>query len=267
MKDINTISSLNDKSIQEFINLKSFHLEKENLICAQSEKVILKLLKTRYKIKKLLATPEFFLEHYSLIKNKSPEIILIEANKELLAKIIGFNHHKGVFALAEKPPFIPLDKLDNNVLVLNGLTSPENVGTLCRTASAFNINSLIFDKKSASPYLKRSIRVSMGNIFQLKVHLSNNLKDDLKALKGRDYRVIGTGNEAFSKPISTKYFHSKNALIIGSEGHGIDLEVKALCDTVLKIQVNETVKHLNAAAAGAIFLHEVSRSICPTKDY
>ena len=74
-----------------------------------------------------------------------------------------------------------------------------------------------------------------------------------------DYNIIGTGNEEDSKPISSQYFQGKNALIIGSEGHGMDLEIRALCHHILKIKINDEVKHLNAAAAGAIFLHEATR--------
>ncbi len=260
MKNIKTILSLEEPLISEFINLKNFYLEKEDYICAQSEKVVLKLLKSQITIKKILASEDFFHAYYKLIKELNPNIILMTASKKLLSKIIGFNHHKGVFALAEKPPFTPINKLDSNILIFNGLTSPENIGTLCRTAAAFNINSLIFDKKSASPYLKRSIRVSMGNIFKLKVHYSDDLERDLIAIRKMDYNIIGTGNEEDSKPMSAQYFQGKNALIIGSEGHGMDSEIRALCHHILKIKINDEVKHLNAAAAGAIFLHEATRS-------
>ncbi len=255
-----TISTLDDPSIKEFINLKNFCLEKENSICAQSEKVILKLLNSHINIKKILASEDFFKAYYHLIKKRDSKIELLLANKSLLSQIIGYNHHKGVFALAEKPPFTPIPNLGPNILIFNGLTSPENVGTLCRTAAAFNINSLIFDHKSASPYLKRSIRVSMGNVFKLKIHYSHNLEEDLRSIKAMGYQVIGTGNEVDSKPMTSQYFQGKNALIIGSEGHGMDLEIRALCNHTLKIKINEEVKHLNASAAGAIFLHEASKS-------
>ncbi len=260
MENIKNISSLDDSLIKEFIDLKNFYLDQENNICAQSEKVVLKLLNSKVTIKKILASKDFFDTYYHFIKRRDANTILLEADKALLTKIIGYNHHKGVFALAEKPPFVPIQELGSNILIFNGLTSPENIGTLCRTAAAFNINSLIFDQKSASPYLKRSIRVSMGNVFKLKIYYSDNLERDLITIKAMNYQLIGTANETDSKPMTAQYFQGKNALIIGSEGHGMDPEIKALCHHTLKIKINDEVKHLNAAAAGAIFLHEASRS-------
>ena len=260
MEKAKVISNLDDPLIKEFINLKNFSLEKENNICAQSEKVVLKLLNSEIIIKKILASGDFFQAYHHLIKKSHSNIELLLANKSLLSKIIGYNHHKGVFALAEKPPFTPISQLGSNILIFNGLTSPENTGALCRTAAAFNINSLVFDHKSASPYLKRSIRVSMGNVFKLKIHYSHNLERDLETIKEMGYQVLGTGNEINSKPMNLQYFQGKNALIIGSEGHGMDPEIRALCNHTLKIKINDEVQHLNAAAAGAIFLHEASKS-------
>ena len=260
MENAKVISSLGDPLIKEFINLKNFELEKENTICAQSEKVVLKLLNSQLSVKKILASHDFYQSNYDLIKKHRSNVNLLLASRSLLSEIIGYNHHKGVFAIAKKPPFAPITQLGPNILIFNGLTSPENVGTLCRTAAAFNINSLIFDQKSTSPYLKRSIRVSMGNVFKLKIHYSDNLERDLSTLIQMDYQVIGTGNETDSKPMTSQYFQGKNALIIGSEGHGIAPEIKALCHFTLKIKINDEVKHLNAAAAGAIFLHEASKN-------
>ena len=69
--------------------------------------------------------------------------------------------------------------------------------------------------------------------------------------------------KSFLNPFLQSFLEVKVPLIIGSEGHGIDPEIKASCNTILKIQVNSDVMHLNAASAGAIFLHEASRSFNP----
>jgi tRNA G18 (ribose-2'-O)-methylase SpoU len=137
---------------------------------------------------------------------------------------------------------------------LNGLTSPENVGAIVRTAAAFNVNSLIYDKKSCSPYLRRCIRVSMGNIFQLKVFESENLEDDLIKLKKLNYSIYSTANISGSVDYTNYSYPQKSALIVGSEGHGIDQNILNASDVILKIPINEEVAHLNASNAASIFL-------------
>ncbi len=254
------VRSLNDPNIVEFLNLKEFNSKNKNLICAQSEKVVLKLLKSPYKVLKILSFKDFFIQNQFLLSQKSVHEQLF-AGKDLLKKIIGHNHHQGVFALANRPMFRPLDCLGYKILILNGLTSPENVGALSRTAAAFNINSLIIDNKTVDPYLKRCIRVSMGNIFQLKIHFTDNLPETLLKLKNDNYKVVGTANEKSSKKIEDYPFPKKVALIIGSEGHGLDNDIKTLCDKTLKIEIEPHVMHLNAASAGAIFLYEMSKSL------
>tara|TARA_B100000029_G_scaffold313320_1_gene305791 strand:- start:463 stop:1236 length:774 start_codon:yes stop_codon:yes gene_type:complete len=255
---MNKILSLNDPNIKEFLNLKEFNLKNENHICAQSEKVVLKLLQSPFKTLKVFATESFFSRHEKVFSSKL-NIKKLVAEKALIKTIIGHNHHQGVFALAERPSYYPIESLDSKILILNGLTSPENVGSLCRTAAAFNINSIVIDHKTVNPYLKRPIRVSMGNIFQLKVHLSEDLPRTLSDLKKHNYKIFGTANEEGSTSVESSDLPERVALIIGSEGHGIEPEIKSLCDNILKINVNQNVMHLNAASAGAIFLYELSK--------
>jgi tRNA G18 (ribose-2'-O)-methylase SpoU len=244
------IQDLADSRIQEFKSLKDKSLRQDHLIIAETEKVVAKLIKSNIPIKKVLATPEFYL-------NYSPNAECYTASKELLAEIVGFNLHHGVMALAERPSDTLLNALDNKILVLNGLTSPENVGTLVRTAVGLGVTSIIVDKKTCSPFARRCIRVSMGNIFRMKVHHCENLIESLGKI---EHQIIGTSNQDSSKIISTVKFPEKSALIIGSEGHGMDEDLKEFCQQLVKIPIDSEVAHLNASCAGAIALYNLTSS-------
>ena len=98
----------------------------------------------------------------------------------------------------------------------------------------------------------------MGNIFRMKVHQSKNLVTTIKKLQISGYQIIGTANENRSKVLSRDLISKKTAIIIGSEGHGMDEEVKDACDQLMKIEVDEQVEHINASAAASIFLYEIS---------
>ena len=246
------ITNFEDPRIQEFTKLRDHTINDLGFILAESEKLFLQLNASGKKFLKILSTPEFAKKHHLLGDN------IFVAEKPILEKIAGFKIHFEVIFLAEKPLDTELDQLDNRIILLNGLSSPENVGSIVRSAAAFNINSIIVDEKTCSPFLRRCIRVSMGNIFSMKSYHSPNIRADLEKLKSLGYTIISTANIPHSKYLTSFEFPYKCALIIGSEGHGIDHDILELSDIVLKIKIDSQVAHLNASNAAAIFLSHMS---------
>jgi tRNA G18 (ribose-2'-O)-methylase SpoU len=99
-------------------------------------------------------------------------------------------------AIIDKPQYISYEEIERNVVVLNGLTSPENVGSIVRSCAAFGISTLIIDEQTCSPFIRRSIRVSSGNLFNISVYKSSKLLDDLKKLQTEGYKLICTANSS-----------------------------------------------------------------------
>lgn len=246
------ITNPDDLRIQEFTKLRDHTLNDLGLILAESEKLFLQLKASDKNFIKILSTPEFAQRH-----NLCGDNIFI-ASKNILEAIAGFKIHFEVIFLAEKPVDVKLSELDDKIILLNGLSSPENVGSIVRSAAAFNINSILTDEKTCSPFLRRCIRVSMGNIFSMKTYHSTNLRTDLEELKTLGYQIISTANIPRAKDLQGFVFPKKCVLIIGSEGHGVDQDVLDNSDVVLKIKINSQVAHLNAGNAAAIFLSHMS---------
>ncbi|MDD0854712.1 RNA methyltransferase [Halobacteriovorax sp. GB3] len=249
------ITDIEDERIIEFKSLRDNLLNKRGIILAESEKVVLKLLNSDKKIFKLFTTNEHFEKYQDLIVKKQCEVLI--SSKEVMEQIVGFKLHHGIMATVERPKYESLSNLDNKILILNGLTSPENVGTMIRNAAAFNVNSIIFDYKTCSPYLRRCVRVSMGNIFNVKVHLTQNLVDTINTLKENGYTVYSTANEDGAIDLPGHKFEEKSCIIIGSEGHGIEQRVKENSSSIIRIPINDTVAHLNAACSSSIFLYNL----------
>lgn len=247
------ITDINDSRIEEFKGLKDNILNSQGLIVAESEKVVLKLLKSDKRILKLFISSEFYEKYKDLILKK--ECDLFTGTKEVMESIVGFNLHHGVMALLERPGHSQLEDLDDRILILNGLTSPENVGTMVRNAAAFNVNSILHDTKTCSPFLRRCVRVSMGNIFNVKVHATENLAHTISKLQENGYKVYSTANEEGAYDLPDFNFPKKAAVIIGSEGHGIDEIIKKSSDAIIRIPINDHVAHLNAACSSSIFLY------------
>ena len=176
-----------------------------------------------------------------------------------MKKIVGHKIHQGIMALIDKPDFINFEDISGNVVVLNGLTSPENVGSIVRSCAAFNIRTIIIDDKTCSPFLRRCIRVSTGNIFNINIYKSIDLKKDLITLKNRGYSLISTANLENAISLDEFKFPKKSMLIIGSEGYGIDKKILELSDKILKIDINKEVTSLNASIATSIILYKLDK--------
>lgn len=247
------ITHFEDPRIAEFTRLRDHTINDQGYIMAESEKLFLQLRSSGKKITKILSTPEFAKRH-----SLSEDNVYI-TDKAVLEKIAGFKIHFEVIFLAEKPADTSLDKLDHKIILLNGLSSPENVGSIVRSAAAFCINSILVDEKSCSPFLRRCIRVSMGNIFSMKTFHSNNLRTDLETLKKLGYTILSTANIPRAQYLSGYSFPEKCVLIIGSEGHGVDQDILDFSDDILKIKIDPQVAHLNAGNAAAIFLSHMSQ--------
>jgi len=247
------VNNISDPRITEFINMKKVD---EKHIVISSKKALDKALSNNIEIDKILINKEFLAQYKD---NKLDIKNILTASKKILQEIVGYKLHQGIFALATRPDYEKISQLNEKIIIFNGITSPENIGSLTRSASAFGFNSIIFDSKSCSPYMQRCIRVSMGNIFSVKVYKSESLIKDLEKLKDLNYKIISTANIENSINIDSFNAPKKIALIIGSEGHGIDKEILEFSDETIKIPIDDQTLHLNASIAGAISMYQLSK--------
>ena len=247
---ITEVVDLNHPEIEVFKSMKYSSLEKSNEIIIESKKVFLKALDKKTKIKKILCSMDSFHELKLHPSFNSDQIFIAE--ETLLNSVVKFKSHTGVFALAEKPETLIDYKNSKKIFIFNGVTGLENIGAVIRSAAGFNINNLIYDSKSSSPWQRRPIRVSTGNIFSMNIEKTDHLIEKISFLKEKGFKVVSTANISKAKEIKNFDKNQKIAFIFGSEGHGVDPEILDASDEVLKISVNENVEHLNISHAAAI---------------
>ena len=249
------VNDINDPQIKEFVSLrKSAHDEK--YVVVESTTVFKKLFSANIKIHKVFTTPE----HLDFIKQncKNIDFEILTASNEIMKQIVGHKIHQGMLAVIDKPEFISFDEIQGNIVVLNGLTSPENVGSIVRSCSAFNVKTLVIDEKTCSPFIRRCIRVSTGNLFNINVYKSTNLKNDLLKLQNNGYKILSTANAKRAISLNAYTFTDKSAVIIGNEGFGVEEEIMDLSDDILKIDISDDVTSLNASIAAAIILFQLN---------
>lgn len=249
-----SITDIEDERIRPYFTLRArqeFALREEGgLFVAESEKVVRSLLESGLEVVSLLAEPAYY---ERLTVDRVPEEGRFTASKELLDRVVGMRLHQGVMAVGKRPA--PLQVVEEGpVVALDGLANAENVGAIARSCAAFGAKALIVDAGSSDPYLRRSVRVSMGGIFHVPVLYCDDLAACLKGLKG--FTVVGTGLGPECKPLGQ--LPARSVLVIGAEGEGMRKEVKEVCDLLVTIPISDKVESLNAAVAASVLLYQVS---------
>ena len=145
-------------------------------------------------------------------------------------------------------------EIKGNILVLDNLQDPGNLGTIIRSAVAFNFDTLILSDTSVDLYNPKVVRASEGMMFHLNIKRCNII-DFLQNLDS-EYLIIGT-DVVKGKNIKDLKFN-KCALVIGNEGSGISKEVKELCHEMVYIPMNENCESLNASVSASILMYEVN---------
>lgn len=144
-----------------------------------------------------------------------------------------------------------------NALVLETVQDPGNVGTVIRTANAFNIDAVILTGDCADLYNPKTVRATMGAIFRQRV-ISCALGELPTLLTGSGLALYGAALSERAQDIRTLNIRSA-AVAIGSEGKGLSRELLSLCEGELIIPMNPDSESLNAAVAAAVVMWEMKR--------
>ncbi|SDS58314.1 tRNA G18 (ribose-2'-O)-methylase SpoU [Paraoerskovia marina] len=142
----------------------------------------------------------------------------------------------------------------SRIAVLEGLVDHTNVGACFRSAAAMGVDAVLVTPTCADPLYRRSIRVSMGTVFQVPWTRIPTWPSGVQELKDAGYVVAGMtlGEGAITLDELVAEDHSKLALVLGSEGHGLGPETDVLLDRRVTIPMMHGVDSLNVAAASAV---------------
>ena len=144
-------------------------------------------------------------------------------------------------------------------LLLDGVQDPGNLGTIVRSAVAFNIDTIILSDDTVDLFNPKVLRSTQGMIFHTNI-IECDLVDVINELHSNDITVYGTDvNNGIDARELSDLDKTSFALIMGNEGNGVRKEIKELCDKNLYINMNENVESLNVGVATSILLYELGR--------
>jgi RNA methyltransferase, TrmH family len=160
----------------------------------------------------------------------------------------------GIGAVYEKLKNQGTEKLKNRAVYLNSISDPGNLGTILRSALAFNLETIVLDATCADLYNPKTIQAARDAIFKLKIVSDNPDRETLKQIK-KQMPIVATdldGNDDRKGVISDKF-----CLVLGNETRGIDQDVRDLADEFIKINMSDKIDSLNVAVAAGILFHEM----------
>ena len=145
-------------------------------------------------------------------------------------------------------------EIGNRIIILDGIQDPGNLGTIVRSAVAFNFDSVILSKECVDLYNPKVIRSTKGMLFNMNI-LVKDLEVFLPMLD--NYVIYGT-DVVNGSNIHDIDVPLKMGLVIGNEGRGISDKIKKLCHKFIYIDMNNKCESLNASVAASILMYEVN---------
>jgi 23S rRNA (guanosine2251-2'-O)-methyltransferase len=175
--------------------------------------------------------------------------------------------HQGLVAEVEQLEEITLKEfiIENkkkyiNLLALDEVTDPRNIGSIIRSAVAFNLDGLIVKERSFPSKSKLLYKSASGGAEHLKIFKVANLNTSLKFLKTKDF-WISSFDVSGEKNFITHNWEGKNVLVFGSEGMGLKKNTLKNSDFTFKIEINKTIESLNVSNSVSVVAHYINTII------
>tara|TARA_B100001063_G_C16722128_1_gene534209 strand:+ start:13 stop:759 length:747 start_codon:yes stop_codon:yes gene_type:complete len=175
--------------------------------------------------------------------------------------------HKGLVAEVEQleeltlKEFLIENKNNNiNLLALEEVTDPRNIGSIIRSAVAFNIDGIIVKERSFPSKSKLLYKSASGGAEHIKIFKVSNINTALKYLKTKNFWVSAFDVTA-KKDFTKNNWRGKNILLFGSEGFGIKTKTLKNSDFRFKVEINNNMESLNISSTVSIVCHHINKSI------
>ncbi len=231
------------KNLRKLNNKK--YRDENSLFLIEGEHLVLEAYKNGY-LKELL------LEENTNLNINVPTNYL---TRNVMKFISELDNPSNIMGVCNK--LIEQEELGNKILVLDNVQDPGNLGTIIRSAVAFNIDTIILSDDTVDLYNSKVIRASQGMIFKINI-VRQSLLEVIPNLKKQGYRIYTT-NVKNGKSLKNVEKVSKFAIIMGNEGLGVKESISSLADDFLYIDMAKDCESLNVAVAASIILYELDK--------
>ena len=267
MSQMIEITDFNAPELDIYARLNESHLlhlyEPENgIFIAESPIVIERALDAGYEpISLLLEKKHIDTQAHDIIL-RCKDIPVFTADFDVLTQLTGFPLTRGALCAMRRTSLPAIEDICSKarrIAVLENIVNPTNIGAIFRSAAALNVDALLLSPACSNPLYRRSIRVSMGTVFQIPwtyLPCADNtcVANDLSHLKSMGFATAAMA--LTDKSVSIKdpalLSEEKLAIVLGTEGQGLSQQTIETCDYTVKIPMSHGVDSLNVAAASAV---------------
>jgi len=260
------LQHFNDPRVAVYRNLRDGELLRQHgLFMAESRQVVRTLLSgCRYVVKSVLLNAPALKGLEPTLRSLETDIPVYVADDPILQQVVGFHLHRGCLAACERGKAHSLEDLASahgpqTLLALDGVSDPDNIGSIFRNAMAFGVDGIILSKDCADPLYRKAIRTSMGAALRLPFAWVDDLPAVLHKLRGKDYQTIGLAPDESSQPLTALAIHDRMVVVVGNEGSGMRRETLDAVDACARIAMVDDFDSINVASASAIALHHFAR--------
>ncbi len=209
---------------------------------------------------------------------KQNNVHISSVSKEKLTELVDTDKHQGVVAIVTSLAILGLDELlelpSKNkyrlYVILDGIEDPHNFGAISRSAEAFGADGLIWSSNKGVGITATAYKTSAGSLAYLNLCKVSNISYAIEKLKKNNIWVAGLDASA-NEDLYRKDWGLHSAIVIGSEGFGMQKLVKSNCDFLIKIPMYGETSSLNASVAAGIAISHISYSqntiATPKKDH
>ncbi|QIK61891.1 RNA methyltransferase [Leucobacter viscericola] len=263
---VTRISDLNAPELADYTQLTDVALRRvrepeEGLYLAESPKVIERALRSGHQPRSLLLLEEWLPTVEPMLADY-PDVPVFVGESAQLEQLTGFHMHRGALASMQRP--VDRDPIEllrasrqprSRIAVLENLSDHANVGSAFRNAAAMGVDAVLVTPSCADPLYRRSVRVSMGTVFQVPwTRIDPWPRGGMQLLKDEGFIVAGMSLGANSITLDDLVAedHASLALVFGSEGHGLTRATDSQLDRRVTIPMMNSVDSLNVAASSAV---------------
>ncbi|MET0787728.1 MAG: RNA methyltransferase [Cellulomonas sp.] len=254
-----------DERLADYVSLTDVALRSrqepaKGLYIAESSTVLGRALAAGHRPRSVLLSPRWLPDLERLLASlpaDDTEVPVYVAEEPVLEAITGFHVHRGALAAMHRPELAPVSSLlagARRVAVLEDIVDHTNVGAAFRSAAALGVDAVLVTPRCADPLYRRSVRVSMGTVFQVPWTRIDPWPDGIALLREAGFvtAALALSDDSITLDELVADPPDRLALVLGAEGHGLKPHTVASADLVVRIPMAGGVDSLNVAAAAAV---------------
>ena len=233
------------------------------LYIAESAKVIGRALGAGHTPRSVLVQQKWLPDVTEFLKDADVPVYVVSS--DVAESLTGYAVHRGALAAMHRPPLASVADVVANartVVVLDDIVDHTNVGAAFRSAAALGADAVLISPRCADPLYRRSVRVSMGTVFQVPWTRLPDWGEARLILTGAGFHLAALALSDDAVPLAE--FAARRpervALLLGAEGDGLSRRALQAADTIVTIPMAGGVDSLNVAAAGAVALWALTPS-------